>query len=139
MKVYTKTGDKGKTSLVGGERVSKDDPCKCIRMLDELISHIALLRADAFGEPFHENLRRIQSNLMLIAAHLASGTEAAGKLKPFDPAEIEFLEHQIDKMTAGLPEQNAFILARKTTSSRRVPYCTNCLPQSRTGINIHYD
>jgi len=73
MKVYTKTGDKGKTSLVGGTRVSKDDPkVNAYGNVDELISHIALLRADAQGAPYHENLRRIQANLMLIAAHFAS-------------------------------------------------------------------
>lgn len=111
MKVYTKTGDKGKTSLVGGTRVSKDDVrVNAYGNVDELISFIALIRADAHGSPYHENLRTIQANLMLVAAHLASDEVGAQKLKPFDSAQIEFLEKEIDKMTEELPEQNAFIL-----------------------------
>ncbi|HCT94702.1 MAG: ATP:cob(I)alamin adenosyltransferase [Bacteroidetes bacterium GWE2_39_28] len=114
MKVYTKTGDKGKTSLVGGTRVSKDDPkVNAYGNVDELISHIALLRADAQGAPYHENLRRIQANLMLIAAHFASDEEQAQKIKCLETSEIEFLEEQIDLMTAELPAQNAFILPGK--------------------------
>ena len=114
MKVYTKTGDKGRTSLVGGERVSKDDPrVNAYGSVDELISHIALLRADALGEPYYDNLRRIQANLMLVAAHLASDITNSQKLKSFDYLEIEFLEQQIDDMTAKLPEQSAFILPER--------------------------
>ncbi len=114
MNIYTKTGDKGRTSLVGGARVSKDDPrVNAYGTVDELISHIALLRADAYGAPYSENLRRIQSNLMLVAAHLASDDFGATRLKPFDLGEIEFLEHQIDDMTSKLPEQTAFILPER--------------------------
>lgn len=114
MNIYTKTGDKGTTSLVGGARVSKDDPrVNAYGTVDELISHIALLRADAFGEPYSENLRRIQANLMLVAAHLAADEHGAQKLKTFDLSEIEFLEKQIDEMTGKLPEQTAFILPER--------------------------
>ena len=63
MNIYTKTGDKGTTSLVGGARVRKDDPkVNAYGNVDELISHIALIRADASGEPLYENLRRVQAN-----------------------------------------------------------------------------
>lgn len=114
MNIYTKTGDKGSTSLVGGARVSKDDPrVHAYGTVDELISHIALLRADAFGAPYSENLRRIQANLMLVAAHLAADDFGTKKLKSFDTAEIEFLEHQIDEMISKLPEQTAFILPER--------------------------
>ena len=114
MNIYTKTGDKGTTSLVGGARVSKDDTrVHAYGTVDELISHIALLRADAYNEPYSENLRRIQANLMLIAAHLAADEHGAKKLKPFDASETDFLENQIDRMTAALPEQIAFILPER--------------------------
>lgn len=114
MKVYTKTGDKGTTSLVGGTRVSKDDPrVDAYGHVDELIAHIALLRADALGMPLHENLRRIQSNLMLVAAHFASESDKASRIKEINPLEIEFLEKQIDLMTEQLPPQNAFILPER--------------------------
>ena len=111
MKVYTKTGDKGKTSLVGGTRVSKDNVrVNAYGNVDELISYIAIIRAEENGNHYHKNLRTIQSNLMLVAAHFAADQDAAQKLKPFDSTQIDFLENEIDKMTEELPEQKAFIL-----------------------------
>ncbi|PKO98613.1 MAG: ATP:cob(I)alamin adenosyltransferase [Bacteroidetes bacterium HGW-Bacteroidetes-8] len=138
MKVYTKTGDKGRTSLVGGERVSKDDPrVNAYGSVDELISHIALLRADAFGEPYHDNLRRIQANLMLVAAHLASDQTTSQKLKPFDYLEIEFLENQIDEMTAKLPEQSAFILPERPRVAAECHIArTVCRRAERASISV---
>ena len=104
MKVYTKTGDKGETSLVGGTRVSKNHPrVNAYGNVDELIS-------DTVNLPYSGNLREIQGNLMLVAAHLAADENAAKKLKEFDPAQIEFLESEIDSISAKLPEQKAFIL-----------------------------
>ena len=111
MKIYTKTGDKGKTSLVGGSRVSKDDPkVNAYGTVDELISLLALLRAEVGEGKYFENLRRIESNLMLAAAHIAADSHGAERLKPFNLSEIEFLERQIDEMLSQLPEQTAFIL-----------------------------
>ena len=138
MKVYTKTGDKGKTSLVGGTRVSKDDPkVNAYGNVDELISHIALLRADADGAPYHENLRRIQANLMLIAAHFASDAEQSKKIKCLETSEIEFLEGQIDLMTADLPAQNAFILPGKPRVSAECHIArTVCRRAERSSIAL---
>lgn len=138
MKVYTKTGDKGKTSLVGGTRVSKDDPkVNAYGNVDELISHIALLRAGTEGAPFHENLRRIQANLMLIAAHFASDTEQSKKIKCLETKEIEFLEEQIDQMTAELPVQNAFILPGKPRVSAECHIArTVCRRAERSSIAL---
>ena len=111
MNIYTKTGDKGSTSLVGGARVRKDDPkVNAYGNVDELISNIALIRAEEEGVPLAENLRRIQANLMLVAAHLAADDHGAKRLKSFDQSETEFLEKQIDFMTGQMPEQIAFIL-----------------------------
>jgi len=138
MKVYTKTGDKGQTSLVGGTRVSKDDPrVNAYGNVDELISYIALIRADAYGKPYHSNLRRIQANLMLIAAHLASDEAASNKLKPFDIDEISFLEHQIDEMTEQLPPQNAFILPERPRVSAECHIArTVCRRAERSAIVV---
>lgn len=150
MNIYTKTGDKGTTSLVGGARVSKDDPkVNAYGNVDELISHIALLRADAFGAPLHENLRRIQANLMLVAAHLAADDHGAKKLKPFDQAETEFLEKQIDLMVSELPEQTAFILPERprvaaechiarTICRRAERSCISLMTEPRIEISVKY-
>ena len=110
MKIYTKGGDKGKTSLVGGERVPKNHPrVQAYGDVDELISYLGLIRSDIRIEGGAETIRRIQQNLMLGSAHLASESKV-DKLKHFDPEEITFLEKEIDRMTEMMPPQNAFIL-----------------------------
>lgn len=109
MKIYTKTGDKGQTSLVGGQRVSKAHPrVMTYGDVDELISWLGLLRSE--GVSFDAPLRRIQIFLMNASAHLAAETAASGKLKPLDVSEISFLEEEIDRMTALMPAQTAFVL-----------------------------
>lgn len=134
MAIYTKTGDAGETSLVGGTRISKAAPRVCAYGdIDELISHIGLLRAeignrdidgigDCSGGDYSKGdnskregsncdrlLRRIQENLMLGAAHVASDGNVK-KLKHFDESEIRFLEEAIDVMAGQMPIQKAFIL-----------------------------
>lgn len=109
MKIYTKTGDKGQTSLVGGRRVSKAHPrVTTYGDVDELISWIGLLRSE--GPAYDEPLRRIQIFLMSASAHLAAEGEAGDRLKPLDGAETAFLESEIDRMTRQMPSQTAFVL-----------------------------
>ena len=108
MKIYTKTGDAGTTSLVGGTRVSKAHPrVMTYGDLDELISLLGLLRCETAEEDLP--LRRIQIHLMNASAHLANDGRST-KLKPLDEGETAFLEEEIDRMTALLPPQTAFIL-----------------------------
>ena len=113
MKIYTKTGDGGTTSLVGGTRVSKAHPrVEAYGNVDELISHLGVLRSECIDiQKFDiaNDLRRIQVHLMNVSAHLAADKEVA-KLKPLDLAETDFLESEIDRMTALLPPQNTFLL-----------------------------
>ncbi|MFA6758153.1 MAG: cob(I)yrinic acid a,c-diamide adenosyltransferase [Bacteroidales bacterium] len=139
MKVYTKTGDKGQTSLVGGKRVSKDNiRVNAYGNVDELISYIALIRAEEVeGDLYYKNLRDIQANLMLVAAHLAADTEASQKLKPFEISKIEFLEETIDKMIEELPEQNAFILPNKPRAAAQCHVArTVCRRAERSAVAI---
>ena len=108
MKIYTKTGDAGMTSLVGGTRVSKAHPrVMAYGDLDELISLLGLLRCETSGQDLP--LRRIQIQLMNASAILADDGRTA-KLKPFDEAETKFLETEIDRLSGLLPPQTAFIL-----------------------------
>ena len=110
MNIYTKTGDKGRTSLVSGQRVSKNHPrVESYGNVDELISHLALLRVELEGKNITDHLRRIQAALMLGAAHLATDGHVE-RLKPFEEGEITFLEGEIDSMQSELPPQTAFIL-----------------------------
>lgn len=115
MKIYTKTGDGGNTSLVGGKRVSKAcDRVSAYGDIDELISCLGLVRS--LAPQTDDELRRIEIHLMNVSAHLACDGGNA-KLKPLDPAEEQFLEERIDAMTSALPPQNAFVLPGKPAVS----------------------
>lgn len=110
MKIYTKGGDKGTTSLVGGKRVPKNHPrVEAYGDLDELISFLGIIISDTQIDQAKENLRKIQEDLMLISAHFASDGSSKA-LKEVDESAISFLESEIDSMTAALPPQTAFIL-----------------------------
>ncbi len=110
MKVYTKTGDKGTTSLVGGKRVPKNHPrVEAYGDLDELISFLGIVISDANAEREEQILRKIQENLMLVSAHFASDGSSK-KMKNITEEDIAFLENEIDEMTGEMPPQTAFIL-----------------------------
>ena len=110
MKVYTKTGDSGTTSLVGGKRVPKNHPrVEAYGDMDELISFIGIVISDTSTQHEKDTLRRIQEQLMLISAHFASD-DSYKKLEDVSNDEVTLLEAEIDKMSAILPEQKAFIL-----------------------------
>lgn len=90
MKVYTKKGDKGLTSLVGGERVFKtDERVEAYGTVDELAAFAALLgdnmRAEAALSPYVDDLNRILSRLMTVEALLACGKQGAGRLRRWLP------------------------------------------------------
>ena len=112
MKIYTKTGDKGTTSLFGGARLSKAD----IRIhsygnVDELNSYIGLVR-DQLNEPELRNeLTIIQRVLFSIGSHLAADPDKENLWLPkIDSSEIEMLESSIDKMQNELEPLKHFIL-----------------------------
>lgn len=115
MKVYTKGGDKGRTSLIGGERVLKND-CRveAYGSVDELMAFTALL-ADklAAEEKFTslvEELRRIESQLMTAAALLAVGEGGNDKVASLKTDSSEELEQAIDRMQDALPEITKFTI-----------------------------
>lgn len=106
-KVYTRTGDKGTTSLVGGERVSKiDERVEAYGTVDELGSFTACLsdrlRTDEGAAEYLADLDRIASQLMSVAALLAVGRGGKGKLPDIRPEAIGYLEQRIDAMQAHL-------------------------------------
>lgn len=110
MKVYTKTGDKGTTSLVGGQRVPKNHPrVEAYGDTDELISFLGIVLSDLDTAHDKEMLRQIQKNLMLIAAHFASDGSSKN-LPEINESDISLLESEIDQMISQMPEQKAFIL-----------------------------
>lgn len=113
MKIYTKTGDKGFTSLIGGSRVMKNTPqIEAYGTLDELNAHIGVLENFVFREEIVQELQSIQNFLFQIGAYLATDIE---KTKPaLDSSvldeNISFLEQKIDERTDSLPAISEFIL-----------------------------
>lgn len=115
MKIYTKTGDAGETSLVGGRRVSKASGRVCAYGdLDELISYMALLRCHIGTEG--AVLRQIQATLMTASAHVASDVENP-RLTPFPEDAISVLEQEIDRMSGELPPLRSFVLPSRPVSA----------------------
>lgn len=112
MKIYTKTGDKGKTSLLGGTRVSKaDNRIETYGTIDELNSYIGLIRDTQTDNNRKVLLKEIQDMLFTIGSHLAADKKSKlNKVPDLKDADVEFLEQEIDMMTQELPEMKSFIL-----------------------------
>lgn len=112
MKIYTKTGDKGETSLVTGTRVPKYHlRIECYGTVDELNSQIGLLHALSDYDQCNQVLYAIQNRLFSMASRLsADKAEMREKLPQITAADIQLLEDEIDKMNEKLPPLKNFIL-----------------------------
>ena len=148
MKIYTKTGDQGTTSLVGGKRVFKNDPrVEAYGDADELISYLGLIIAESENPAnkaetavrIRRDILRIQQTLMKISAFLAMPEEGTGKaLKPMDDAETEFLENGIDQMTSQMPPQKAFVIPGAPIQAAHCHVArTICRRVERRCVNLH--
>ncbi|MCI4666644.1 MAG: cob(I)yrinic acid a,c-diamide adenosyltransferase [Bacteroidia bacterium] len=112
MKIYTKKGDKGSTSLLGGSRVPKYHlRIEAYGTVDELNSHLGLLGDKTGSQDQLDKIRKIQNELFDIGSHLANDPNKSHfKLPPFNPEVIQRLESDIDAMNEILPELKNFIL-----------------------------
>jgi cob(I)alamin adenosyltransferase len=111
MKVYTKTGDRGETSLVGGKRVAKNHiRVEAYGAIDELISATGIIRAGETDNYYKQFFLDIQNKLMDVAAILASEGETTKKLPEITNDDIVTLETEIDKITATLPKLTNFVI-----------------------------
>jgi cob(I)alamin adenosyltransferase len=112
MKIYTKTGDQGTTSLFGGKRVSKaDQRIDTYGTVDELNSWIGVIRDQAVNSSRKEILLAIQDRLFTIGSMLA--TEPGNtrvKIPSLTEDDILLLENKIDSMETGLPPMRSFVL-----------------------------
>lgn len=112
-KIYTKTGDKGETSLIGGTRVPKyHDRIEAYGTVDELNSYLGLIRDHEIENCHKKTLNRIQECLFVIESSLATDTSVIieRKLPNIKDSDIQLLEVEIDKMNESLPALTNFIL-----------------------------
>jgi len=112
MKIYTKTGDQGETSLLGGKRVGKDARrIETYGTVDELNSHIGLILAVDTGGLLKEYLRNIQEDLFVLGADLATPAGVTAKTGVrMTPAGAERIERMIDAMEKELKPLDSFVL-----------------------------
>lgn len=111
-KIYTKKGDKGETSLLGGTRVSKAHPrIEAYGTVDELNSYIGLIHSLTTNKHTQSILLTIQEKLFIAESILASeNKEILTRIPKLIDADIDLLEKEIDAMNAHLPELKNFIL-----------------------------
>jgi len=111
-KIYTKTGDKGQTSLIGGTRLPKHHiRIEAYGTVDELNSHLGLLRDVISETTAHELLISIQDRLFTIGSHLAADPKKNKmKLPPIFEEDVVALEKAIDAMDGQVPEMKSFVL-----------------------------
>lgn len=124
-RIYTRTGDEGETSLIGGKRVAKD----CSRLeaygtVDELNSHLGLLLVSLCDETAKSCVVRCQNVLFCIGSVLAAECEEGEEL-PFAvlPDDVEALEKQMDEWNEVLPGWRGFVLPGGTESAARAQVC----------------
>lgn len=138
MKIYTKTGDKGLTSLIGGTRVPKYDlRIESYGTVDELNSYIGMIRDHDIAAEHKTILKEIQDRLFTIGSALASDPERSKmKIPDLHLADIELLEKEMDRMNEALPELKHFILPG---GDQAVSFChiARCVCRRTERITVH--
>lgn len=138
MKIYTKTGDKGETSLIGGTKVPKYHlRIEAYGTTDELNSYIGLIMCQSIENHHQQMLKEIQDRLFTIGSSLASDPERSKmKIPDLLTADILLLETEIDKMNENLPELKHFILPGGNTT---VSFChlARCVCRRAERMVVH--
>lgn len=147
MKIYTKTGDGGTTALFGGTRVPKHHiRIESYGTVDELNSHIGLIRDQEIDPHYKTVLAEIQDRLFTVGAILATPPDKE-TLKNGQPrlqnlglvqTDIEFLENEIDTMEKSLPQMTHFVLpgGHTTVSFCHIARCV-CRRTERLATHLH--
>jgi cob(I)alamin adenosyltransferase len=145
MKVYTKTGDTGTTALFGGTRVPKHHiRIESYGTVDELNSHIGLIRDQEINSHYKDVLIEVQDRLFTVGAILATPPEKE-TLKNGEKrlqnlgileADIDYLEKEIDAMEDSLPQMTHFVLPGGHTT---VSYChiSRCVCRRAERLAVH--
>ena len=138
MKIYTKTGDKGTTSLFGGKRVPKHHiRIESYGTVDELNSYIGLIRDQKIDKNTFDILIEIQDRLFTLGSMLATepGNDKV-KVPQLFEEDITLLENEIDKMNEVLPEMRSFVLPGGHPT---VSYChiARCVCRRAERLTVH--
>lgn len=147
MKVYTKTGDTGTTSLFGGTRVPKHHiRIESYGTVDELNSHIGLIRDQNINQLYKNVLIEVQDRLFTVGAILATPPEketlknGQKRLQNLGilESDIEYLENEIDTMEDSLPQMTHFVLpgGHTTVSYCHIARCV-CRRAERLAVHLH--
>ncbi|AUP78190.1 cob(I)yrinic acid a,c-diamide adenosyltransferase [Flavivirga eckloniae] len=147
MKIYTKTGDKGTTALFGGTRVPKHHiRIESYGTVDELNSHLGLIRDQDIHQQYKDLLIHIQDRLFTVGAILATDPEKAilksGKerlnIPKISTENIERLEKEMDAMNTELPPMTHFVLpgGHQTVSFCHIARCV-CRRAERLATSLN--
>lgn len=138
MKIYTKTGDKGQTSLIGGTRVPKYHlRIESYGTVDELNSYIGLIRDQNISVHHQEFLKNIQDRLFTVGSSLASDPEQSKMVIPdLYEEDVVLLEQEIDAMNNELPALKHFILPGGNSTAS---YChlARCVCRRAERLTVH--
>lgn len=139
MKIYTKTGDQGMTSLYGGERVSKSHlRIETYGTVDEVNAWLGVIATSTNDSPTQSLLEIIQNHMFVLGAMLAVDTEHTElPLKKIGQGEVKWLENQIDTIVATLPKMTHFILpgGNKIAAHCHVARCV-CRKAERLAVTL---
>lgn len=145
MKIYTRTGDSGTTGLFGGGRVAKNDPrIRAYGTVDETNSTIGLARAHlsaslsisgSHSVRLNDTLKRIQAELFVVGADLATPLDARASVPRVGTAHVTMLEEDIDRFDGELPDLRHFILPGGTLCSSTLHLArTTCRRAEREAV-----
>lgn len=145
MKIYTKTGDSGETSLFGGGRVPKSNHrIQAYGTVDELNSNIGLIRSTKLESESESVLQELQSHLFVLGADLATPPQSKAKTQRIKEEDVAQLEDWIDQFDEEIPPLKHFILPGGTrgasllhvsrTVCRRAERC--CIEAMQSGESI---
>ncbi len=137
-RIYTKTGDKGETSLIGGVRVPKHHlRIESYGTVDELNSYIGLISDELNDKEKYELLFEIQDRLFTVGSVLASDPEKSKmKIPDLHESDITLLENEIDKMDDQLPQLKNFILPGGHVAASHI-HIARCVCRRAERIVVH--
>jgi len=136
MKIYTRRGDRGETSLFGGQKVVKDSlRIEAYGSVDELNSALGVARSLKPPKEIDAILEKIQNGLFVLGADLATPPRTnSQKVKRVSPSDVDAVENTIDKLEAKLPKLISFILPGGTQLAAQLHVARTVCRRAERGV-----